>query len=161
MKRIAPLVALPFLLAACAGTGSAASPAPATPEAGTEEASHPVGLDIAVIGVHATELQTAGVESDGDYRCPQDPNVIAWNADGIPPGEPGLAVIVAPAQGAFGRLGDIGPDDLIVVARADGSRANFRETAGTSTTAGARPARLQLTGCGDQAAQTVYAELVP
>ena len=49
-----------------------------------------------------------------------------------------------------------------MVGRADGSRATFRETEGTSAPAGARTARLQLTGCGDQAAAlTVYAELVP
>lgn len=159
MKTIAPLVALLFLLVACGGTAATAAPPP--PEAGSEEASTPVGLDIAAIGVHATDLQTAGVESDGDYRCPQDPNAVAWNADGILPGEPGLAVIVAPTQGAFQRLGEIGPDDPIVVDRADGSRATFRETEGTPAPAGARPARLQLTGCGDQAGQTVYAELVP
>jgi hypothetical protein len=159
MKTIAPLVALLFLLAACGGT--AAAPAPAAPAPGTEEAATPVGLDIPAIGVHATDLQTAGVETDGDYRCPEDPNAIAWNADGILPGEPGLAVIVAPTRGAFQRLGEIGPDDPIMVNRADGSRATFRETEGTSTPAGARPARLQLTGCGDQAAKTVYAELVP
>ena len=131
------------------------------PEAGTEEASTPVGLDIPAIGVHATDLQTAGVESDGDYRCPQDPNAVAWNADGILPGEPGLAVIVAPTQGAFQRLAEIGPDDPIVVDRADGSRATFRETEGTAASASARPARLQLTACGDETARTVYAELVP
>ena len=159
MKTIAPLVALLFLLAACGGTATA--PPPAAPAAGSEEAATPVGLDIPAIGVHATDLQTAGVETDGDYRCPQDPNAVAWNADGILPGEPGLAVIVAPTQGAFQRLGEIGPDDPIMVNRADGSHATFRETEGAGTPAGARPARLQLTGCGDQAAQTVYAELVP
>ena len=161
MKTIAPLVALLFLLVACGGTATTSAPASTAPAAGSEEASTPVGLDIPAIGVHATDLQTAGVESDGDYRCPQDPNAVAWNADGILPGEPGLAVIVAPTQGAFKRISEIGPDDPIVVDRADGSRATFRETDRTSTPAGARPARLQLTGCGDQAAQTVYAELVP
>ena len=87
MKTIAPLVALLFLLAACGGTATA--PAPAPPAAGTEEAGKPVGLDIQAIGVHATDLQTVGVDSDGDYRCPQDPNAVAWNDDGILPGEPG------------------------------------------------------------------------
>jgi hypothetical protein len=162
MKIVAPLMALLFLLTACGGSDPA--PAPAPPAAGTEEAEKPVGLDIPAINVHATDLQTAGVQSDGDYTCPDDPNAVAWNADGILPGEPGLAVIVAPTQGAFQRLGDIGPDDPIVVNRADGTRATFRETEGISSTpAGARPARLQLTACGDQAAaaSTVYAELVP
>ena len=159
MKTIAPLVALLFLLAACGGTATV--PAPAPPAAGTEEAGKPVGLDIPAIGVHATDLQTAGVDSDGDYRCPPDPNAVAWNDDGILPGEPGLAVIVAPTQGAFGRLAEIGPDDPIVVNRADGSRATFRETEGAPAPTGARSARLQLTACGDQAtALTVYAELV-
>jgi hypothetical protein len=160
MKTIAPLAALLFLLVACGGT--AAPAAPPTPGAGSEETATPVGLDIAAIGVHATDLQTAGVQTDGDYRCPEDPNAVAWNADGILPGEPGLAVIVAPTQGAFQRLVEIGPDDPIVVARSDGRKATFREIHGTITAAGARPSRLQLTGCGDEAAAlTVYAELVP
>ena len=157
MKTIASLVALLFLLTACGGAD--ATPAAAPPAAGTEEGAKPVGLDIAAINIHATELQTAGVASDGDYTCPEDPNTIAWNADGITPGEPGLAVIVASTQGAFQRLAEIGPDDLIVVDRADGSRVTFRPTESTDTPAGARPARLQLTGCGEQASRTVYAEL--
>ena len=158
MKTIASLVALLFLLTACGGAD--ATPAAAPPAAGTEEGAKPVGLDIAAINVHTTELQTAGVASDGDYTCPEDPNTIAWNADGIMPGEPGLAVIVASTQGAFQRLAEIGPDDPIVVDRADGTRITFRPTESTDTPAGARPARLQLTGCGDQA-RTVYAELAP
>ena len=160
MKTIAPLVALLCLLTACGGA-DATPAAPAPPAAGTEEAAKPVGLDIAAIDIHATELQTAGVASDGDYTCPEDPNTIAWNADGITPGEPGLAVIVASTQGAFQRLAEIGPDDPIVVDRADGSRITFRPTDTTDTPAGARPARLQLTGCGEQATRTVYAELAP
>jgi hypothetical protein len=161
MKTIAPLVALLFLLTGCGG--DAPTPAPAPPAAGTEEAAKPVGLEIPAIGVHVTDLEPTGVNSTGDYTCPDDPNTVAWNADGTLPGEPGTAVIVAPTKGAFQRLVEIGPDDPIVVARADGTKATFREIEGTSTTAGARPARLQLTGCGgDQnTGLTVYAQLVP
>ena len=89
MKTIAPLVALLCLLTACGGA-DATPAAPAPPAAGTEEGAKPVGLDIAAIDIHATELQTAGVATDGDYTGPEDPNTIAWNADGITPGEPGL-----------------------------------------------------------------------
>ncbi|MDT7580718.1 MAG: hypothetical protein QOK35_1982 [Pseudonocardiales bacterium] len=160
MKTIAPLMALLFALAACGGA-AATAPAP-TPAAGAEEDAKPVGLDIAAINVHVTDLEPTGVNSTGDYTCPDDPNTVAWNADGILPGEPGTAVIVAPTQGAFQRLADIGPDDPIIVARSDGRKVTFREIQGTITAAGGRPTRLQLTGCGDEAkALTVYAELVP
>jgi hypothetical protein len=160
MKTIAPLVALLFLLAACGS--DATPPAPAPPAAGTNEPAKPVGLEIPAIGVHVIDLEPTGVNSTGDYTCPDNPNTVAWNADGTLPGEPGTAVIVAPTQGAFQRLIEIGPDDPIVVARADGSKATFREIEGTSTPASARPARLQLTGCGNQATDlTVYAQLVP
>lgn len=160
MKTIAPLVALLFALVAC-GDGAAATPPPA-PAAGPDETAKPVGLEIAAIGVNVTDLEPTGVNSTGDYTCPDNPNTIAWNADGTLPGEPGTAVIVAPTQGAFQRLAEIGPDDPIVIARADGRKATFREIEGTITVAGARPTRLQLTGCGDEAAAlTVYAELVP
>jgi sortase family protein len=159
MKTIAPLVALLLLLTGCGG--GATAPAAAPPAVGTEEGAKPVGLEIPAIDVHVTNLEPTGVNSTGDYTCPDDPNTVAWNADGTLPGQPGTAVIVAPSPGAFQRLAEIGPDDPIVVDRADGTKATFRETEGTSTPAGARPARLQLSGCGDQAAVTVYAELVP
>lgn len=78
-------------------------------------------MEITSIGVNVTDLEPTGVNSTGDYTCPDDPNTVA-----------------------------------------DGRKATFREIQGTITVAGARPTRLQLTGCGDEAtALTVYAELVP
>ena len=148
--------ALVFLLVAC-GTGGAAGPV--TPTADGSEP--PVALDIPAIGVHADDLQMygyAGTPAAGD-PCPRDPNVVAWDALHSQPGKPGLARLVASAHGAFRRLGDVGPDDPIVVTRADGTRATFTRSASVADPT-ARTPELQLSACDVSFAAVVYAGLV-
>jgi hypothetical protein len=117
-------------------------------------------LEIAAVGVHVIDLETIG-ESDEGYECPRDPQAVAWYSSGTLPGESGLALMIASAQGVFQRLPELGPEDPIVVVRADGTRPTFKKSDPTSAAPGARPARLQLTACGGQAPVNVYADLVP
>jgi hypothetical protein len=161
MNKAGLLPALLFLLMAC-GTDSSSAGAPSTRSSTTDdEVARPVGLDIAALGVHVTDLETTGSDTRGDYNCPRDPAAVAWNSDGTFPGEPGLAVMIAAERGVFQGLKDLTSDAMIVVARADGTQATFRETDPSKTPASARPSRLELIGCGDQSPVTVYAELVP
>ena len=159
MNKTGLLPALLFVLMACGGNSSSQVPSTGTPDTG--EIARPVGLDIAALGVHVTDLETTGSDSRGDYNCPRDPAAVAWNSDGTFPGEPGMAVMIAAEKGVFQRLKDVTADTPIVVARADGSTATFRETDPSKTPASARPSRLELIGCGDQTPTMVYAELVP
>jgi hypothetical protein len=159
MNKTGLLPALLFLLMAC-GTDSS-SGVPSTRSSTTDEVARPVGLEIAALGVRVTDLETTGSDTRGDYNCPRDPAAVAWNSDGTFPGEPGMAVMIAAETGVFQRLKDVTADTPIVIARADGTSATFRETDPSKTPASARPSRLELIGCGDQSPVTVYAELVP
>src|ERR1700712_2192035 len=117
MNKAGLLPALLFLLMAC-GTDSSAA-APPTRSTATDEVARPVGLEIAAVGVHVTDLETTGSDTRGDYNCPRDPAAVAWNSDGTFPGEPGLAVMIAAEQGVLQRLKDLTADSPILVARAD------------------------------------------
>ena len=120
-----------------------------------------MALDIPAIGLHADNLQMYGSAETaaGGDPCPRDPNVVAWDVRDSQPGEPGLARLVASARGAFRRLGDVGPDDPIVVTRADGTRATFTKNALVAD-AGARTQELQLSACDVSVAAMVHAGLV-
>jgi len=152
-----PLVALLVVLLSACGNGGSTSPRPA-PTSAAEGVASPEGLEIQAISVRVDELQSIGSGGDG---CPPDPQTVAWNSSGTLPGEPGLAVMVGSGQGVFRDLGNLGPDDLVVVNRADDTRATFRKTDPTTAPAGARTARLELSTCGGQTPVKVYAELVP
>jgi hypothetical protein len=160
MNKAGLLPALLFLLMAC-GTDNSSGVPPTRSSTTDGEVARPVGLDIAALGVHVTDLETTGSDTRGDYNCPRDPAAVAWNSDGTFPGEPGMAVMIAAEKGVFQRLGELTAETPIVVARADGTSATFRETDPSKTPASARPSRLELIGCGDQSPVTVYAELVP
>jgi hypothetical protein len=152
-----PLVGLlVILLSACGNAGSTSSGSAPTSDA--ETVATPEGLEIQAISVRVDELQS--IESGGD-GCPRDPQAVAWNSSGTLPGEPGLAVMIGSGQGVFRDLGNLGPDDLVVVNRSDRTQATFRKSDPAKAPAGARTARLELTACGGQTPVKVYAELVP
>lgn len=155
MKTISALLALLMLILAAGCGGGTPAPTSAPPP-DPERATHPAGMDIPAIGLHVDRLSTFGVDNKGDYRCPVDPQVAAWNRTGTVPGEPGLAVVIAQEQGLFKRLGELKPDDPIFIIRMDGSRLTF--TGGASSGASAQ---LQLTACGGGTPVNVYAGLAP
>jgi hypothetical protein len=154
VNKIATLLALVIVVAACGGNTQTSSPV--SPPRDRLEATRPAGLDIPAIAVHADEISTFAVDNEGDYRCPFDPQAAAWNRDGIVPGEPGLALIIAQGQGLFQRLGELKPDDPIYISRTDGSRLTFTASASTGASA-----QVQLTTCGGGTPADVYVGLVP
>ena len=155
VNKIGWLLALLILLVGCGGprTNIGASAPPSTDAADVTE---PTGLSIPSIGVDVNQLDTVGVDTDGDYRCPADPNTVAWNRSGIVPGEPGLALIVASAAGPFRRLDELRPGDLVYVTRADGTKLTFKAI---DVSPKASSAVLQLAGCGERTGAAKYAEL--
>ena len=155
MNKIGPLLALLILLAGCGGTRTNIE-AGTPPPTDSADASEPTALTIPSIGVDVRGLDTFGLDNKGNYACPVDPNTVAWNRGGTVPGEPGLALIVASAQGSFQRLGQLKSGDPVYVTQAGGARLTFR-----TVDAGARTSSpvLQLAGCGDGTVSAKYAEL--
>ena len=155
MKKIGPLLALLILIAGCGGprTNIEAGTPPPTDSA---DASEPTGLTIPAIGVDVHQLDTFGLDNKGNYSCPPDPNTVAWNRGGTLPGEPGLALIVASAQGPFQRLSQLKAGDPVYVTQAGGGRLTFRTIDATARTSS--PV-LQLAGCGNGTVSAKYAEL--
>jgi hypothetical protein len=154
MNKVGPLVALLILLTACGGPKVSTSGAQPSDSA---DAIQPTGLSIPAIGVNVDKLTTFGLDNKGNYECPIDPQSAAWNRDGTVPGEPGLALIVASAQGLFQRLGELKPGDPVYINRAGGTRITFKTVDATAETGSSE---LQLAACGERAT-AVYAELTP
>jgi hypothetical protein len=155
MNKVGPLVALLVVLTACGGSKVSTTGVQPTDSA---KAIQPAGLSIPAIGVNVDKLSTFGLDNKGNYECPIDPQSAAWNRDGTVPGEPGLALIVAPAQGLFQRLGQLKPGDLVYINRAGGTRITFKTVDATTPTGSSE---LQLAACGPGRAIAVYAELTP
>ena len=155
MKKVGPLVVLLILMAACGGTTTTNTASQPTDPA---KAAQPAGLSIPAIGVNVTNLDTFGLDNKGNYECPVDPQSAAWNRDGTVPGDPGLALIVASAQGLFQRLGELKPGDPVYINRAGGTRITFKTVDATAPTGSSE---LQLAACGQGRAIAVYAELTP
>jgi len=153
MNKVGPLVALLVVLTACGGPKvSIAGPQPSN----SADAITPAGLSIPAIGVNVDKLDTFGLDNKGNYECPIDPQSAAWNRDGTVPGEPGLALIVAPAQGLFQRLGELKPGDPVYINRTGGTRIMFKTVDATAETGSSE---LQLAACGEGRAIAAYAEL--
>ena len=157
MNKIGLLLVLLILLAGCGGTRTNIDSG-TPPPTDAADASEPTGLTIPAIGVDVHELDTFGLDNKGNYACPVDPNTVAWNRGGTVPGEPGLALIIASAQGSFQRLSQLKAGDPVYVTRAGGTRLTFR-----TVDAGARTSSpvLQLAGCGNGTVSAKYAELTP
>ena len=155
MSKIGLLLALLVLAAGCGGprTNIVEGAAPTTDAA---DAVEPAGISIPAIGVDVGQLDTFGLDNKGNYQCPSDPNTVAWNRGGTLPGESGLALIVASAEGPFRRLSELKTGDLVYITRAGGDRLTFKTIDASARTSSAI---IQLAGCGDQTVSAKYAEL--
>jgi hypothetical protein len=93
------------------------------------EASPPVRVDIAAVGVTAP-VGPLGLNPDGTLEVPADFARAGWYTGRPTPGEAGPAIIVAHragrrGPGAFWKLPDVRPGQQIVVTRADRRRVLF------------------------------------
>jgi sortase (surface protein transpeptidase) len=120
-------------MASPADTGTAitstAQPATTTPSALPE--STPVRVTIPKINVTST-LVPLGLERDETVAVPplSAPLQAGWYAGGPTPGEAGPAVILGHVDGMgkpgiFYRLRELGPGDIVLIAREDGGTAQF------------------------------------
>ncbi|WP_405404842.1 class F sortase [Streptomyces sp. NBC_01104] len=111
---------------------AAPRPGPASTTAAPLPAARPVRVDIAALGVSAP-LVDLTLDSRGKLGVP-DPaerNLAGWYRDGVTPGSPGTAVVVAHVDtptgpAAFAGLDTLRPGATVDVRRADGTVAAFR-----------------------------------
>lgn len=92
------------------------------------EVAAPVAVQIPAIDVSA-DLVELGLEPDGAMEVP-DFGLAGWYVNGPKPGEPGPAVIAAHVDSSEGpdvfyRLGELRPDDRIIVELQDGTHVEF------------------------------------
>ncbi|MCF2531827.1 class F sortase [Yinghuangia soli] len=94
--------------------------------------SAPVRVAIPKIGTNAP-LVGLSLEASGELAVPDpdDRNVAGWYQDGVTPGSPGTAIVVAHVDtktgpAAFFGLGELRPGDTADITRADGVVATFR-----------------------------------
>lgn len=97
-----------------------------------QRSSQPASLRIESIGVVAPVVPV-GVDRDGrNVEVPADVDTVGWYRFGPAPGAAGSAVLLghvdsyAQGPGAFFRLRELRPGDLVTVRFADGSRSSFR-----------------------------------
>lgn len=126
-----------------AGVGSQPSPT-STSAAGDRRAGHPevavqpmvrsapTRLRIPAIGVNSS-LMELGLQSDGSLEVPPDAVPAGWFTGSPTPGELGPAIIAGHVRwngtpGVFQHLTDLEVDDVVDIARQDGSTAVFRVT---------------------------------
>jgi sortase (surface protein transpeptidase) len=81
----------------------------------------PVRIEVPALGV-ATTIVPVGVDEDGLMEIPQDVGTVGWYRFGPAPGaNVGSAVLSGHVDdyrqgvGVFGRIGDLGPGDVILV----------------------------------------------
>jgi sortase (surface protein transpeptidase) len=129
-----------------AGAGAAQAPAATTqlgaaPESTAQAAdtapasmvrSTPSRVRIPAIGVDS-ELMALGLRTDGSLEVPPAGFPAGWYTGAPTPGELGPAIIAGHvdwdgAPGVFFDLGDLAPQDEIVVDREDGTAARFQVT---------------------------------
>lgn len=90
----------------------------------------PSRLLVPAIGVDAPIVEL-GLKEDGAMDSPQGPDPVGWYSFSPTPGNPGNAVFsghrdwYTGATGVFWRLGDLKPDDRVMVVLADGSRVGY------------------------------------
>lgn len=93
------------------------------------EASPPIRVDIAAVGVTAP-IGPLGLNRDGTLQVPKDFSQAGWYTGRPTPGETGPAIVVAHRSsrrgpGAFWKLPHVQPGVEVVVTRADGRRVLF------------------------------------
>ncbi|MFJ2757420.1 class F sortase [Nocardioides sp. NPDC087217] len=94
--------------------------------------SAPTRLRIPAIGVNSS-LMELGLRSDGSLEVPPDAVPAGWFTGSPTPGELGPAIIAGHVRwngtpGVFQHLTDLEVDDVVDIARQDGSTAVFRVT---------------------------------
>ena len=156
-----------LILGGCAGGGSGATP---TTVAGVVTSANlpksvPLSIEIPKIGVQSTLLALgAGRHRSVQLPSASTPMQAGWFSGGPTPGQIGSATIFGRVAanhqpGVFARLYDLGPGDLVLVKRQDGSTVTFRVThveelskgsfAGDAIHGDATDAELRLVTCGD------------
>lgn len=96
------------------------------------ERSVPAQLRIPAIGVDS-RLMELGLQGDGSLEVPPDAVPAGWFTGSPTPGDLGPAIIAGHVRwngtpGVFEHLADLDVDDVVEVARQDGSTAVFRVT---------------------------------
>jgi sortase (surface protein transpeptidase) len=109
--------------------GPVAAPPPRGPRV---DASPPSRVTIPDLGVSAP-LVRLGLARDGSLQVPADATRAGWFTGGPAPGSLGPAVLAGHVDwqgraGAFARLGELKPGNLVNVTRADGTVAVFAVT---------------------------------
>ena len=94
--------------------------------------SEPIRLRIPAIGVNSS-LMELGLQSDGSLEVPPDAVPAGWFTGSPTPGELGPAIIAGHVRwngtpGVFEHLTDLKVDDVVDIARQDGTTAGFRVT---------------------------------
>lgn len=122
---------------------------PQRPRQGSDEkppqlaALPPKSLRIPSVGVggDVVRLQLR----DGLMELPDSPRDAGWLTESVPPGQPGVSVVVGAADGGpgvFSRLGGLRRGDRVSVVRRDGSTAHFVVTRTTTFADQDFPTRL-------------------
>lgn len=128
---VAPPVGSATSLPASRAAGAVPGPvgqgplAPKPLAAGTRVVIPSIGVDAAVTSL--------GLNADGTLEVPTDFSTAGWWSGGPFPGQPGPAVVVGHVEsvagpGAFYRLGQLSPGDLVSITKAGGWKATFAVT---------------------------------
>ncbi|MDQ1181184.1 MULTISPECIES: class F sortase [unclassified Rhodococcus (in: high G+C Gram-positive bacteria)] len=135
------------LISGCSTAAGTAPPAPAATESadvgvvdegttGVPDAvalsSPPVRIDVPAISV-SSDLMGLGLQQDGTMEVPPGAFPAGWYTGSPIPGAMGPSVIAGHvdwdgAPGVFSRLGDLVPDDDVIVTLQDGTTSRFRVT---------------------------------
>lgn len=97
--------------------------------------ARPVGLAIETIGVNPPVVPVGVEGGSKTVEVPGDVDTVGWYRFGPTPGGSGSAVLIGhvdsrvQGSGAFFRLRELGPDDVVTVQFADGTRSTFRVVA--------------------------------
>ncbi|WP_328813188.1 class F sortase [Rhodococcus sp. NBC_00297] len=132
------------LISGCSTAAGTAPPAPAATESadvgvvdegatGVPDAvalSPPVRIDVPAISV-SSDLMGLGLQQDGTMEVPPGAFPAGWYTGSPIPGAMGPSVIAGHvawdgAPGVFSRLGDLVPDDDVIVTLQDGTTSRFR-----------------------------------
>ena len=119
----------PDVAATTTAPSSAPGPPPAAATSTVPATPRPVRLSIPAIGVD-TPLVRLGLQDDGSVEVPGAPLRAGWYRLGPAPGARGSAVVLGHVDSVdgpavFARLSELTRGDVVHVARADGSVAEF------------------------------------